>query len=99
MMKRMTPALQRSTALRYPLVPAVNSTSGARYDGVPHNVCIKEFSPTNLERPKSVTLIRVSSSSLAKRMFSGCTRTHGESDVSRWVGEREEGGRGEGGGG
>jgi hypothetical protein len=37
---RMTPTLQLSTSESYPLLFCCVTTSGARYEGVPHMVCI-----------------------------------------------------------
>ena len=73
-MKRITPKLQQSTAFPYPVPasPADVTISGARYVGVPQRVFIKDISPTNRDRPKSVTLMSVSLDSVARRMFSGC---------------------------
>lgn len=42
------------------------------YVGVPQNVVIWEASAASLDKPKSVNFMRVNSSSVARRMFSGC---------------------------
>ncbi len=54
---------------------------------------MSEFSPTNLDKPKSVILMRVSSSSLAKRMFSGYRgeRRRREGEEEEEGGKEEEG--------
>ena len=44
---------------------------------MPQSVFMREFSPTNLDRPKSVTFKRVSSLSLDKRTFSGWKTKNG----------------------
>ena len=62
----MTPKDHQSTSIPY---SSWNSTSGARYSGVPHKVLVLQGKPShNLDKPKSINLIWPS---LSINTFSG----------------------------